>query len=138
MQLKPRLLTPQLSNPWILHRRPTRDCMKSQIPPLLPVLPPTLPPLLPCVLPPLQPPLLQLSYWDDQSNRSSGHKQAWDQEDSAHLELSFGSFSSLLSTDIIRSAHCKDKKLWEIIHREGWKRTYTKIKNIFKKEKARK
>ncbi|KAJ7381221.1 hypothetical protein OS493_001337 [Desmophyllum pertusum] len=78
-----------------------------------------------------------LDDFDEPSTRSSGKRESWDNEDSTLLEQGFKEYSSLPSTSVIRGALNSDEELRAILDREGWQRTYTKIKNIFKK-KARK
>ena len=79
-----------------------------------------------------------LDDFDDSSTRSFGKRSVWDDEETDLLEKWFHQ-ATLPSTTIIREMLNSDDQLFTILNREGWKRTYMKIKNIYKKrERQRK
>lgn len=78
-----------------------------------------------------------LDDFDDPSSRSSGRRESWSEADTKAMQRKFRNYDSLPSTATIRQLCQSDDQLYTILNREGWTRTYTKIKNLFKK-KARK
>jgi len=73
-----------------------------------------------------------LDDFDDLSTRSFGKRGVWDDKETKLLEKRFHQ-DTLPSTTIIRETLNSNDQLFTILNRQGWNRTYTKIKNIFKK-----
>lgn len=75
-----------------------------------------------------------LDDFDDPSSRSSGTRESWSEADTKAMQRKFRNYDSLPSTATIRQLCQSDDQLYTILNREGWRRTYTKIKNLFKKK----
>ena len=74
-----------------------------------------------------------LDDFDNPSTRSSGRRENWSDADSQILERNLKRYDTLPSTVVIRTLFNNDTDLYDILKREGWNRTYNKIKNIFRK-----
>lgn len=77
-----------------------------------------------------------LDEFDDPSTRSSGRQKSWAEADTQLMETRLKTYDALPSTVVLRTLFNNDTALYEILHGEGWQRTYDKIKNIFKKKKS--
>ena len=76
-----------------------------------------------------------LDDFDVPSTRSSGRRENWTETDTRLIQRTFKKYDTLPSAIAIKTLFQNDKDLFDILNREGWKRTYNKIKNIFKKKK---
>lgn len=74
--------------------------------------------------------------FDDPSSRTS-KRETWDEMDTKILEERFKEYKSLPKTTVIRDLLGKDDEMYVILNREGWTRTYTKIKKHLQKEKQK-
>ncbi|KAL9978151.1 hypothetical protein ACROYT_G015638 [Oculina patagonica] len=79
-----------------------------------------------------------LEEFDEPSSRSTSRREAWDDEKAELLERRFQGFPSLPSTYEIKGILQNESGLTTILEEEGWTRTCTKIKNIFKKHQRKK
>ena len=75
-----------------------------------------------------------LDEFDDPSTRSSGRQKSWAEADTQLMKTRLKTYDALPSTVVLRTLFNNDTALCEILHQEGWQRTYDKIKNIFKKK----
>lgn len=71
------------------------------------------------------------------SSFQSGHRQYWDNEDTASIEKRFASFNSCPSKYEIRSIFNATHELSAILAKEGFSRCYEKVKGLMKKKKKR-
>lgn len=79
-----------------------------------------------------------LEEFDEPSSRSTSRREAWDYEKAELLEKRFLTFTSLPSTYEIKGILQNESGMTRILEEEGWTRTYTKIKNLFKARQRKK
>lgn len=77
-----------------------------------------------------------LDSFDDPSSRSGKTKRTeWDADDGRLLKEALRDFSELPTTAQIRSIIKHNRRLEDLMDREGWAHIYNKVKNLFRKKK---